>query len=98
MVAETNASNQKALEHRLEDAKIKKDCENEIELAMMELEKSNTDRQMLQYEALKLAQRSYNGKYITSTNITTMPEDDPSSAVLAGLLNKFEVTKKAIGQ
>ena len=30
-------------------AKIKKDCDNEIELAMMELEKSNTDRQMLRH-------------------------------------------------
>ena len=65
---------------------------------MMELEKTNTDQQMLKYETLKLAQRSFNGKYISSVNITTMPEDDPSTGVLAGLLNKYELTKKAIGQ
>lgn len=53
---------------------------------------------MLKYETLKLAQRSYNGKYISNVNITTMPEDDPSTGVLAGLLNKYEMTKKAIGQ
>jgi hypothetical protein len=33
-----------SLEKRLQDAKIVKDCENYIELAMMELEKQNTDQ------------------------------------------------------
>jgi hypothetical protein len=53
---------------------------------------------MLHHEALKLAKRCYAGKHISSTNISNMPADDPTNAVLAGVLNKLDITKKAIGQ
>ena len=43
LTAELNVFAQKGLEQRLEDQKIRKECDNEIELAMMELEKTNTD-------------------------------------------------------
>ena len=97
LVVEQNNTTEAALEHRLEDAKITKDAQNEIELALMELEKKNMDAEMLRYETLQLAKKSYHGKYIASTNITNMPQDDPTNAVLAGVLQKLDVTKKAIG-
>ena len=86
------------LEDGLETKKIRVDCDNEIELAMMELEKSNMDEQMLKYQTLLLAKKSYGGKKIANANITNMPKDDPTNAVLAGVLSKIETTKKAIGQ
>jgi len=63
----------------------------------MELEKTNMDEQMLSYETIKLAKQCYAGKYFEKVNITSMPEDDVSGAVLAGILSKLDVTKKAIG-
>lgn len=65
---------------------------------MLALEKTNMDAQMLSYETIKLAKQCYAGKYFTNINITSMPEDDVSGAVLAGVLSKLDVTKKAIGQ
>ena len=64
----------------------------------MELEKSNMDAEMLRFQALELAKKSFAGKYIEKFNITKMPKDDPTNAVLAGVLQKLDITKKAIGQ
>lgn len=85
------------MEHQLEDAKLSKECDNEIALASMELEKSNMDSEMLKYETLQLAKKSYAGKYVSNATITNMPQDDPTNAVLAGVLQKIDITKKAIG-
>lgn len=96
-VVETNLTAFQALEYRLGDTKIKNDCEMEIEQAKMELEKRNMDADMLRYEALQLAKKSFAGKRIDA-NVTTMAENDPTQAVLAGVLNTIGVTKAAIGQ
>ena len=64
----------------------------------MELEKNNMDEQMLSYESIQLAKKCYANRYFGELNITSMPEDDPSSAVVAGVLQKLAVTKSAIGQ
>lgn len=66
----------------------------------MELEKSNMDDQMLQHEAINLAKKCYSGKNISQANITNMQDQgsDPTGAILAGVLTKLDVTKKALGQ
>ena len=64
----------------------------------MELEKNNMDEQMLSYESIQLAKKCYANRYFGELNITSMPEDDPSSAVVAGVRQKLAVTKSAIGQ
>lgn len=66
-------------------------------MAEMDLEKSNMDGHMLRYEAIKLARKCYTGKYVESMRMTNLAKDDPSSAVMAGLLSKLDLTKKAIG-
>ncbi len=53
---------------------------------------------MLSYESIKLAKQCYSGRLFGELNITNMPVDDPSSAVVAGVLQKLDITKKAIGQ
>ncbi len=53
---------------------------------------------MLSYESIKLAKKCYFGKSFGEINMINMPVDDPSSAVIAGVLQKLDVTKKAIGQ
>ena len=55
------------------------------------------DGHMLRYEAIKLARKCYTGKYIESMRLTNMAKDDPSSAIMAGVLSKLDLTKKAIG-
>ena len=63
----------------------------------MELEKKNMDSHMLRYEAIQLAKKCYSGKYISKMQITNIAKDDPSSAILAGVLSKLDLTKKALG-
>ena len=63
----------------------------------MEMEKRNIDGMMLRHKALELAKSSFNGQTFTQVNITKMDQDDASGAVLAGVLQKLDVTKKAIG-
>ena len=63
----------------------------------MQLEKENMDENMLRYEALMLAKRCYAGKYVAEATITSFDKNDPSSAVVAGVLSKLDSTKKAMG-
>lgn len=62
----------------------------------MNLEKENMDAQMLRYEAMQLAKKCYENKYIEKTNMTNMGTNDASSAILAGVLTKLDVTKQAV--
>ena len=84
------------MEFSLEAEKIKQDCENEIKLARMQLEKENMDEHMLRHEALKLAKASLTGRCIEKTNITAMPASASTDAILAGVLGKIGVTKNAM--
>ena len=63
----------------------------------MQLEKENMDENMLRYEALMLAKRCYAGKHVAEATITSFDKNDPSSAVVAGVLSKLDSTKKAMG-
>lgn len=72
------------------------DCRNEIERLNTELDKANMDENMLRHKALELAKKCISGKYFSTTSITAMPKDDPSSAVIASFLGKMDVQQKAI--
>ena len=52
---------------------------------------------MLQHHALEKAKRSLSHKYISKAAITSFDKNDVSGSVLAGILNKLDLTKKAIG-
>ena len=44
-----------------------------------------------------LAKRCYGGKYIQEATITSFDKNDPSNAVVAGVLAKLDTTKQAMG-
>ena len=98
LVVEENKSAQDALTRQLESKKMKQDHLNEIKKAEQELEKRNMgDQNMLRHKAIQMAKQSYAGKYVEKVTMTNMNKDDPSGAVLAGLLAKYDLCKKAAG-
>lgn len=96
ITVELNKTSDIALDRSLESEKQQNDAANELKRLDMELEKEIMDKDMLTHEAMTLAKKCYAGKFIERTNITNMSNDDPSSAVLAGLLQKLDITKNAI--
>lgn len=94
---EQNITKEMTLAFKLEDNKIKDDANNETKLALMKLEKENMDAQMLRHEAMQLAKKCYASKHVEKTTLTNIGKDDASSAILAGVLTKLDVTKAAIG-
>ena len=83
---------------RFERETIRNEHDNNLELLMLKLEKANMDNLMLQHQALEKAQSCLRGKYISKASITSFDKTDVSGAVLAGILNKLDMTKKAIGR
>ena len=55
------------------------------------------DENMLRHKAIQLAKKCYAGMNIKETRITNMAKDDPSTAVLAGMLTKYDTVKQAVG-
>ena len=98
MTDEYNLSAEIALQRTLEHSKLQKDAEVEIKLADMALEKNNMCAAMLKHKGMELAQKCYTGKYIKKINMTNMSGDDPSTAILAGMLQKFGIAKQASGR
>lgn len=95
---EQNQSAQEKLTRNLETKKMKQDHKNEIKKAEQDLEKRNLgDEHMLKHKAIKLAYDSYNGKYIEKVRVNNMSKDDPSTAVLAGMLAKYDLAKQVVG-
>lgn len=95
---ETNKSAEEVLTRRLETKKLQQDHVNEIKKAEQDLEKRNLgDEHMLRHKAIKLAQESYSGKYVEKVRVNNMAKDDPSTAVLTGLLAKYELCKEMSG-
>ena len=95
---ETNKSAEEALTRRLETKKLQQDHKNEIKKAEQDLEKRNLgDEHMLRHKAIKLAHESYAGKYVEKVRVNNMAKDDPSTAVLTGLLSKYELCKEMAG-
>ena len=83
---------------RFERETIRNEHDNNLELLMLQLEKANMDKLMLQQQALEKAKSCLSGKYISKAAITSFDKTDVSGAVLAGILNKLDLTKKAIGK
>merc|ERR1712032_1079052 len=86
------ARNANNIAKRQEDAKLldsQNDAENALKKLDMELETANMDEHMLRHEALMLAKRCYGGKYIQEATITSFDKNDPSNAVVAGVLAKL---------
>ena len=98
LTVEVNESAELVLARELENKKMLQEHSNSITMAQQVLEKSNMgDENMLRHKAIELAKQSYAGKYIEKTSITNLGKDDPSTAVLAGMLAKFEICKSAAG-
>ena len=55
------------------------------------------DVNMLKHKAIKMALASYAGKYVEKCRMTNLPKDDPSQAVLAGLIAKYDLAKQSVG-
>ena len=66
-------------------------------MADQELEKNNSDENMLRYKAMELAKKCYGGRYVAETKITNLAKDDQSTAVMAGMLAKYDIVKQAVG-
>ena len=98
LTVEQNASAEAILTRRLENKKLQQDHDNEIKKAEQELEKRNMgDVNMLKHKAIKMAYSSYSGKYLEKVRMTNLSKDDPSQAVLAGLLAKYDLAKQSAG-
>ena len=98
LVFEQNKSAEEVLTRQLENKKMQQDHDNEIKKAEQELEKRNMgDLNMLKHKAIQMAKNCYSGKFIQECRMTTMFKDDPSSAVLAGMISKYDLAKKAVG-
>lgn len=81
----------------MERQTLKNDAENALKKLDMELETANMDENMLRHEALMLAKRCYNGKYIQEVTVTSFDKNDASNAVVAGVLSKLDATNQALG-
>jgi len=96
LVVAKNESAEIVARNELDRKTRKNEADNNLKMLEMQLEKENMDEHMLRYEALQLAKRCYSGKYITEATITSFDKNDPSNTVVAGVLNKLDVTKKAM--
>ena len=77
---------------------LRNEHENNLELKNLELEKANMDQLMLNHHALEKAKYCLSSKYISKASVTSFDKNDVSGSVLAGILNKLDMTKKVIGQ
>ena len=98
LTLEQNESAEEVLSRQLENKKLQQDHNNEIKKAEQDLEKRNMgDQNMLKHKAISMALGAYAGKYVEKCRMTNLSKDDPSSAVLAGLLAKYDIAKQAVG-
>ena len=98
VVVELRLSTEESHRRDLETKKLKQEHANGIKMAEQELEKNNMgDENMLRHKACQLAKKCYSGKYITEATITSMAKNDPSTAVIAGMLAQYDTVKKAVG-
>ena len=86
------------LKKDFERKKVWNEHENNMELEDLNLEKRNMDQLMLNHHALEKAKSSLAHKYISKASVTSFDKNDVSGSVLAGILNKLDTTRKAIGQ